>query len=91
MAVSPIRLIFSGISCITILAALLILGTCVKPVWLSFLSVDMQFGVYPTALNTISILTDIGLVIIGAITVFYMVFTAFSTHENPYIDEIGRI
>lgn len=91
MPVSPIRMIFSGISCIVILAALLIVEVCVKPVWMAFLEVDMQFGVYPTALNTLSILTDAGLVIIAAIVIFFTVFTAFSTHENPYLDQIGGL
>lgn len=91
MPVSPIRMIACGASCFCILAALLIVEVCVKPIWLAFLEVDMQFGVYPTALSTISLLTDVALIIIGAITIFYMVFTAFSTHENPYLDNIGGL
>lgn len=93
MAVSPIKMVFSFFSAVVCITTLILYDVVIKPLVVAWSEVVHQFGGnYVEAVNICDSIIPVSLLIIGGVSIFVLVFTAFSnsTENNPYLDEIQR-
>lgn len=93
MAVSPVKMVFSFFSAAVCTVSLILFDSVIQPLIDAWAAVCYSFGGnYLESVVIAQTLVPIALLIIGAVSIFVLIFTAFSNsaENNPYLEEIQR-
>lgn len=93
MVVSPIRMVFAFFSAAVTITCLVLFDAVIMPVINAWAHIVETFGFnYADSVAICQGIVPVALLIIGGVSVFILVFTAFSnsTEENPYLNELQR-